>query len=185
MGLLGTTIGAAGLFSLASEVAGSFSPTSGLAQVSPAPGVQVGTIEQLGSLLDPAIRQIAPAIPGGTILTAGLDIVSSILPAITGATGTGVVKTTGFSGGNGRFKTRTTVETMDTMTGKIVRSKTMPGSPHLMNSEVSAAKRVFRRTRKLNARLPRRTVKESKMKQLTDAAVDATIRNVQCDDPSK
>jgi len=57
----------------------------------------------------------------------------------------------------------------------------MPGSPHLMNSEVSAAKRVFRRTRKLNARLPRRPVKESKMKQLTDAAIDGAIRNVQCD----
>jgi len=183
MGLLGTAMaGLGGLFT-AAEL---FSPTNQIAQVSPAPGVQVGTIEQLGGLIDPLITKIAPAIPGGTILTAGLDIVSSILPSLTGAgAGTGVVKTTGFSGGNGRFKTRTTVETMDTMTGKIVRSKTMPGSPHLMNSEVSAAKRVFRRTRKLNARLPRRTVKESKMKQLTDAAVDATIRNVQCDDPSK
>jgi len=181
MGLLGTTIAAAGLFGAASELAGAFS-TDAIAQVSPAPGVQLGTLGQLGQLLDPALTTIAPAIPGASILTAGLDIITSIAGGAA-AKATGVVKTTGFSGGNGRFKTRTTVETMDTMTGKIVRSKTMPGSPHLMNSEVSAAKRVFRRTRKLNARLPRRTVKESKMKQLTDAAIDGAIRGVQCDDP--
>jgi len=180
MGLLSTALNLAGAaFAGASLLGGSGGGS--VAQVSPAPGVQLGTIESLTQLIDPTVRAIAPSVPGGSILTAGLDILTSITGAVGGA-GTGVVKTTGFSGGNGRFMTRTTVETMDTMTGKIVRTKTIPGSPHLMNSEVSAAKRVFRRTRKLNARLPRRTVKESKMKQLTDAAVDATIRNVQCDD---
>ena len=108
------------------------------------------------------------------------QVVQDVLTGVVG--GGGAVDTTGFGGGNGRFATRTIVETMDTATGKIVKRKVMPGSPHIMNAEISAAKKVFRQARKLDARLPKKTRRESKAKQLTDAAMDRALRETQSGD---
>lgn len=88
----------------------------------------------------------------------------------------------GFNGGNGRFSTRTIVQTMDLTTGKIVNEKMMPGSPHIMNSDITAARRVIRQSAKLARRIPRKTVRESKTKQLTDAAIDKAMRDVNTTD---
>jgi len=113
------------------------------------------------------------------IATGALSIPGDIL----GLTRPGTaVDVTGFSGGNGRFATRTTVETLDVTTGQIVKLKRMPGSPHMMNSEISAAKKVFRATAKLHNRMPRRVVRESQMQQLTKAAVQKAITNTQSGD---
>lgn len=84
----------------------------------------------------------------------------------------------GFTGGNGRFSKRTIVETIDLTTGKIVMRKTMPGAPHIMNSDITAARRVIRQSAKLARKIPRKTVRESKTKQLTDAAIDKALRDV-------
>jgi len=59
----------------------------------------------------------------------------------------------------------------------------MEGSPHIMNKDVAAAKKVFRQTRKLDARMPRKTVRESKTKQLADAAINKALRDVNKDCP--
>jgi len=90
------------------------------------------------------------------------------------------VDTTGFGGGNGSRSTRTIVETMDLRTGQIVSRKMLPGSPHIMNSEIKAAKKVFRQSQKLHSRLPSRTRRQSKATQLKEAAIDAAMANVNC-----
>lgn len=84
-----------------------------------------------------------------------------------------------WSGGNGQFATRTTVERLNVTTGEISIVSVRPGSPHLMNSDVQAAKKLFRQVAALNKRMPRKTTKQSKMSKLTEAAVDAATRNVQ------
>jgi len=88
-----------------------------------------------------------------------------------------------WSGGNGQFATRTTVERLEIATGQVVITSRMPGSPHLMNSDIQAAKKVFRNVAKLNKRLPKRIQKESQTTKLKDAAVDAAIRRANQDDP--
>jgi len=159
-------------------------------------GLTGGNINPITSLVS-GVAGVATAVTAPIEAVAGVatkligtpvDLISevaSVIPVVAGVAGIasggargGVVDTTGFGGGNGQFATRTIVETMNTMTGQIVSRKVLPGSPHLMNSEIRAAKKVFRQVRKLDARLPRKTVKTSKTKQLTDAAVDQAIRNV-------
>ena len=90
-----------------------------------------------------------------------------------------------FGGGNGRFANITVVRTLDRVTGEIFTRSVKQGMPHIMNSDVAVCRRVIRQSTKLAKRIPRKTVKESKTKQLTDAAVDAAMRNVQCCDQNK
>jgi len=111
---------------------------------------------------------------------AGVNQVGAVSPTVVSVAGAIPQNMTGFGGGNGKEATRTIVQTINLQTGRIVRFKILPGSPHLMNSEVSAAKRVFKISSKLHARMPRRTVKESKTKQLTDAAIAAATTAVTC-----
>lgn len=158
-------------------------------------------IEAVGqAIFDPAIEVISEVVGGGSKVLPGVlpksekvqEFIEDILPIPGVSSGNGLtariggaacpVDTTGFGGGNGKESTRTIVETMDLRTGKIVRRKILAGSPHLMNKDIAAARKVFRATSKLHARMPRRTVRESKTKQLTDAAVDKALRSVNCDD---
>lgn len=85
-----------------------------------------------------------------------------------------------WSGGNGMFATRTRVERLEIATGRITITSLVPGSPHLMNSDITAAKKVFRRSAALQKRMPRRTVKESDVTKLKNAAVAAATANVSC-----
>jgi len=149
-------------------------------------GIVPGVTQSLGLSATPQVSALSPVgLGGGGTIGQLLNPVSQLtqvpfdlVGAVLGGGPGGVVDTTGFSGGNGRFATRTTVETMDTTTGQIVKMRRMPGSPKLMNSEVRAAKRVIKTVAKLHAKIPRRTVSESKMKKLTDAAIDEATRNV-------
>ncbi len=84
-----------------------------------------------------------------------------------------------WSGGNGVFATRTLVERLEISTGLVSVVSLKPGSPHLMNSDIQAAKKVFRNVAALNKRLPRKTVKESETTKLKNAAVASAIANVQ------
>lgn len=117
---------------------------------------------------------------GGLLATIGqvASLPTNVLQDVLGTIGgNGKVNMTGFGGGNGRTATRTIVQTMDLATGKIIREKFMEGSPHIMNKDVTAANRLFKQTRKLDRRLPRKTVRESKTKQLADAAIDKALRD--------
>lgn len=153
-----------------------------------------GVLESIGDVVTGALGTSVEGIEG--LVTDPLTGFPIALPGITGRFSTSTparsvvggfvpptaVDMTGFSGGNGRFATRTTVETLDTQTGQIVKIKRMPGSPHMMNADIRAAKKVFRQTARLAKRMPRKTVKESKRTQLADAAIDKAIRGVQAED---
>jgi len=138
----------------------------------------------VGGILN-APLEIATELVGGVLDVPGqviggaLDTVTGITGGVLGgvAGGNGAVDMTGFGGGNGSVATRTIVETMDLRTGKIVRRKIMEGSPHLMNKDINAAKKVFRSVRKLDSRLPKKTRAVSKTKQLADAAIDRALRD--------
>jgi len=77
----------------------------------------------------------------------------------------------------GKNRIVTTITTMNAA-GQIIRQKNLSGRPFLMNKDIVTAKRVFRTIQKASGRLPRRTVKEGKTKQLTDAVMDKALSNV-------
>jgi len=85
----------------------------------------------------------------------------------------------GIAGGNGVVARQTVVQTVDIATGVVVRAEILPGAPFLMNSEVRSLRRVAKKVGRAHAKLPRRTVQKSAMKELTDAAVAEALRNVQ------
>jgi len=85
----------------------------------------------------------------------------------------------GLPGGNGVVARQTLVQTINLMTGAVVRSELLPGAPFLMNSEVRSLRRVAKKVGRAHAKLPRRTVQKSAMKELTDAAVAEALRKVQ------
>lgn len=64
--------------------------------------------------------------------------------------------------------------------GTIIATQNFEGTPFLMNKDVIAAKRVFRLSQKLARKLPKRTVKQSAVSQLKDAAVDQAMRVIAC-----
>lgn len=79
--------------------------------------------------------------------------------------------------GGGKNRVITTVSTINPA-GQIIKQKQLAGRPFLMNKDIVTAKRVFRTIQKASGRLPRRTVKEGKTKQLTDAVMDKALSNV-------
>lgn len=118
------------------------------------------------------------AIGAGAALAGGALAAPDVLvPA--GAVGAPVVMRGGIAGGNGIVARQTTVQTINLATGLVVRSEVLPGSPFLMNSEVRSLRRVAKKVGRAHAKLPRRTVQKSAMKELTDAAVAEALRKVQ------
>jgi len=81
----------------------------------------------------------------------------------------------GFSGGNGQTFRRTFVQTVDIRSGQVLRNITLQGAPFLMNKEVNQLRRTARKLTKANAKIPRRIVRESLTKQLTDAALTSAL----------
>ena len=86
----------------------------------------------------------------------------------------------GFSRGNGRTANRTVVETLDILTGIIIRRRFMPGTPHMMNSDIRAAKKVFRQSAALRKTLPTRKTKESEATRMKNELVAAALQNAKC-----
>jgi len=141
-------------------------------------GVTGGILGPVAGILDPVLGIVGGVaeIPGQLVETV-TGTVSGITGAVLGGGAAGrAIDTTGFSRGNGFTATRTIVETMNIQTGQIVRTRSMPGTPFLMNSEVQAAKRVFKKSADLRKRIPRKTVRQSATEQLKEAALDAAIR---------
>lgn len=124
----------------------------------------------------PSLLSAGGAIGG--ILSAPGELVQTLTGGLLGGVGAanGAVDATGFGGGNGRTATRTVVETMDLASGTIIRRRMLPGSPFLMNSDVKAAKRVFKKSADLAKRIPRKTIRQSPTQELKDAAIEAAIR---------
>lgn len=73
--------------------------------------------------------------------------------------------------------TQTIVQSLDAM-GNVVKQKTLEGSPFLMNKDILAAKRVFKLSGKLAARLPKKTVKQSLTSRLKDELIHHAIERI-------
>jgi len=126
--------------------------------------------------------RLATSLPGQLALTAGaaalggvigrsgaVDAEGNLLPGAVGGGG---------GRGNGQFVRQTTVQTFDLATGQVVRQQVFDGAPFLMNNEVQRLRTVARKLGRANAKLPRRTVKQSPLSELKDAAVSAALSNV-------
>jgi hypothetical protein len=72
---------------------------------------------------------------------------------------------------SGRLRKRTTVETFDPVSGVVIRSTSFLGGVAVRAADVAALKRVVRQVSNLNKRIPKKRVKESDIKQLTDRVV--------------
>jgi len=84
----------------------------------------------------------------------------------------------GSSRGNGRFAKRTIVQTINLDIGAVVNEVIMDGAPFLMNKAVRELARTSKKLQKANAKIPRRTSKESLSKKLTDKVLNETINQV-------
>jgi len=132
------------------------------------------------SLTIPGRAEVQAAAPGG-IGTALSSIALGGLPqALLGASAVlspTAVAAAGAGCPTGKNRVVTTVTTFNAA-GQACSQKVLAGSPFLMNKDLVVAKRVFRTIQKASGRLPRKTVKESKTKQLTDAVMDRALGNV-------
>ncbi len=62
--------------------------------------------------------------------------------------------------------------------GTVLKTVTKKGRPFLMKSDIVAAKRVFKLSSKLHSKLPKRTLKQSEMSKLNEAALEETRRRL-------
>jgi len=97
--------------------------------------------------------------------------------AVTPAEAVNAIGLVGFGGGNGRQSTRTIIQTIDTATGQITRQKVKEGTPYLMNKEISTLRKVTNAVRRADRRIPRKTVKESRVKSLTREITENALQH--------
>lgn len=83
----------------------------------------------------------------------------------------------------GRLRKITIVRTIDPVTGRICKEESFPGGVAVRASDVAAAKRFFRQIRKLDAKLPRKTQKQSRVTLLKDRLIENALDRAG-DDPS-
>lgn len=78
--------------------------------------------------------------------------------------------------GTGRARKRTTVETIDPVTGMVLRTETFAGGVAVRAADVAAANRVFRQINRLGRKLPKKLVKQSERARLTEELTEAALR---------
>jgi len=148
-----------------------------IAPDAPEPSKIASTTPSSTSLTLPSRAAVQAAAPGG-IGTALSSIALGGLPqAILGASAVLSPAAAAAAVTGGKNVVVTTVTTFNAA-GQAIKQKQLAGRPFLMNKDIVTAKRVFRTIQKASGRLPRRTVKEGKQKQLTDAVMDKALSNV-------
>ncbi len=148
-------------------------PTGAGVPAGAAPADGGGPLDVLADVIGTVVATPIGLIEGAAGIIGGVAGIPGALLGIDGAAAQPV------TGGNGKVHTRTIVQTVDNATGQVIKQKILMGSPHMMNSDIQAAKKVFRQSAKLAARMPRRTVKQSKSAQLTEAAQNKALQNLQ------
>ena len=159
--------------------AGGFSAVQGLlggGGAAPAPGVSGGGTSGGGG----ASGGFDPVGTVFDLVTNPLGLVEDVVGSVTGSGGQQDV--VGFGRGNGQYAYRTIVERLRLADGQVQRISVHPGQPYMMAKDVSIMKQTLKKSAKLAKRIPRKTVKESKLTQLRDAAVDKALRDVNTDD---
>jgi len=160
-----------------SELLGAALPIAGAVIGGPVGGGAGTALANLLGAGDPDPVAVTKVGLGKPLTIAGIerDLASGAL-TLPGVTATAGLVT-------GRLRKRTIVQTFDPATGKVVKMTTFAGGVAVRAADVAAAKRVFRQVRKLSAKMPRKLVKESPVKQLTDRVVKNALERAG-DDPS-
>lgn len=89
----------------------------------------------------------------------------------------------GFTGGNGRQSTRTIIQTIDLASGRTMKMDIKSGRPWLMNKEVNTLVKVTKAVRRADRKIPRKAVKESRMKALTRDVTEKALERAACPCP--
>ncbi len=153
-------------------------------RAAPAPAAAVLAVPpriRIPSVTPSALAARGVISPGAAAV--GARIGGGLLPAptVTQRGPLGIASTTmPLRGGNGRFVRDTVVTTTNLDTGEIVRQVQLDGAPFLMNKDVQKLRQTAKKLTRAHGKLPRRTVKESLTKQLTDAAVKAALDATRC-----
>lgn len=137
-------------------------------------------VEALGAITAPESKEEAKAV-----VTTGLAPAAAARVAA-GTVGAPLSLTTAQAvaiESRGRQRKRTIVETFDPLTGAVLRRTVTMGGVAVFAQDVAAAKRIFRQVRRLDARLPRKTVKQGQIKQLTERVVKNALERAG-DDPT-
>lgn len=87
--------------------------------------------------------------------------------------------------GNGQFVKQTVVQTILVATGAVVRQEILAGAPFLMAKDVTKLRSTAKKLTRAAGKLPRRTIAQSKAKQVTEAVQDAVLRQVSAGCPPK
>lgn len=173
----------AGFFSaLVGAVRGGISGFLGTPAATAAPPAAAAVTPRPLPIPQPTIPDItALARRGRQALTVGALRARGSLPhpgAIDPVSGAHVHMGGGGGRGNGLVARQTVVQTIDLVSGLLIRQVVFDGAPFLMNSDVRKLRSISRKVSKAHSKLPRRVVKESRMKALTDAVVDDAMRKV-------
>jgi len=112
--------------------------------------------------------QPAIATAASVVGSAGVSAVLGS-PAAAARRGVGV-------GGNGVTHLQTIVQSIDNATGAVVREDIMKGTPFLMNSDMIVARRVFKMLSEANAKLPRKTVRQTETTALKNQLVNTALQ---------
>jgi len=112
------------------------------------------------------IRQVEAALAAGVTTTAGAQALAAVpsAAAIAAAPGMKNVVTT-------QIITRNPA-------GQVIKTEMRRGRPFIMKSDITAAKRVFKQSRKLAAKLPKKTVKQSDAAALNDAIKQKMMQQI-------
>lgn len=112
------------------------------------------TVTKVGTGADIAALRGQPLISSAALAALGPVVGGAACPPTTGG-----------------LRKRTIVQTFCPSSGKVFKQEMFAGGVAIRASDVAAAKRVFRQVSKLSQKMPRKTVKESPIKQLTDRVV--------------
>lgn len=149
--------------------------------VAPVAGAFLGVQAATGQVTAQAVPRTLPTVTGDT---SGLSVMAQQRVAAGTVVARGSVSRAEALAmeSRGRLRKRTIVQTFDPVTGAVTSVQTFPGGVAVRSSDVAAARRVFRQIRKLDAKLPRKTVKQSQVKQLTDRVIKNALERAG-DDP--
>lgn len=120
----------------------------------------------------PIARRGAAVVGGGIAAGAGFAVGESVF----GGDGGGVLSAAGgMVGGNGETFRRTIVQTIRADDGVVIKNVFLRGAPHLMQHDLVVAKKVFRLSTKLHQKMPKRTVRTSRIKLLTQQVLENAL----------
>lgn len=178
MGFFSSIIGA-----IAKPILSSFLPTPAPAPVL-APKPFLATASGGPGFVGPLPVNVAPGPSGVKVTGGGATIFgggqrddpqlrNNRLAAMSADTSSGGIK-----GGNGATATRTLIQTVDLLTGLITNLDIRPGSPFLMNNDVRKIRGLSKKLLRAAGKVPRRTVRTTPQKQLTNAVIQRTLSSV-------